>query len=228
MMGSGFKNCIAIAAAITATCFSLTASATVWNITDVQTGSQGNFGFSQLHKATISSPMSGSKLANIVNTGSFGQYNDGTGELTATFGLAGIGIGSGSTMSIITQIADPLIFNGPNGTNGATALLDVVFNVNFTSGIIPELATDTTFIIAAGFVCCGNNGDDPNTFHDNGSGGKVMTLWGANDLYLANPLGIDIRLTLDPTSVPEPMSGVIFGIGLVGCAYLRRRKTVSM
>ena len=223
MMRFNFKACAAIAAIVATTIFSTAASAMLWNISEVQTGSQGGFGFSQLHKASISSPMNGAKLSNIVNTGSFGQYNDTTGELTAIFALAGTENGSGLTMSVVTQITDPLLFNGVDETLGATALLDVIFSVNFTGAVIPELVGSTTISFAAGYVCCGDNGDDPNSFHDNGSGGKVMSLWGANDVYLPNPLGIDLHLTLN-TPIPEPMSGILFGFGLMGLGYTRRRK----
>ena len=225
MFSSGLRACVAFAAVVTVSCFSLTASATIWDLTTVQTGSQGGFGFSLLHEASPSSPMSGPTIANIVDTGSFGQYDDTTGELTATLTLSGTGIGAGSTISLVTQIGDPLNFNGANQTLGATALVDVFFNVNFTGPVIPDLVTDTTFEFAAGYVCCGNNGFDPNSFRSNGSGGMVMSLWGANDLNLAHPLGIDLRITMNE-AIPEPMTAILYGVGLVGLGYARRRRII--
>lgn len=227
MFPSNFKACLVVAACVTASCFATNASATLWNISSVDTGSDGGFSYSMLHKASPSNPMSGATVADIIDTGSFGQYDDSTGELTATFTLAGTGIDAGSTMSLVTQILDPLVFNGPDATLGATALIDVVFNVNFTGAAIPELVGSTIFSFAGGYVCCGSNGDDPNSFHDDGFGGKIMTLWGGDDVNGANPVGIDLRITLAPSEVPEPMSGALFGIGLAGFAYARRRKQGS-
>ena len=63
-----------------------------------------------------------------------------------------------------------------------------------------------------------------------------MTLWGANGFntstgsYSGATLGMDLRIRLEkaPTSVEVPAPGItaIFGLGLIGLGYMRRRKTV--
>ena len=162
MFGRNFAASMAVAVGTITACISSNASATIWDITAVQSGSQGGFGFSVLHAASASSHMSGTILANISGSGAIGQFNDVTGSLTATFDLTGTGIASGSTMTVSTQLTDTLIFDGSDGTLGDPALLNVVFNL---IGTPPVELVDTTIGFMEGYVCCGSNGDDPNSFH---------------------------------------------------------------
>jgi hypothetical protein len=56
-----------------------TSQAAVWGVTDVLSGSDGGFGFSSLHHADDSSPMSGANIAT-VNSAS-GTYDDVSNKL---------------------------------------------------------------------------------------------------------------------------------------------------
>lgn len=177
--------------------------------------------------------MTGTTIATLSGSGALGQYDDATGAMTATFDLSGSGIGAGSTMTMSTQLSNTLIFNGIFGTLGNPALLNVAFN--FVGGSPPAELVDTTLGFMAGFVCCGNNGDDPNSFHVNSPSDAVMSLWGADDFTIATPgytdpnFGMDLRisLTTGATDIPEPMSMALFSIGLAGLGMTRRRKTVK-
>lgn len=173
--------------------------------------------------------MGGATLANLTGSGDIGQFNDVTGEMSAIFGLTGSGIGAGSTMTVSTFATDTLIFDGSDGTLGDAALLNVVFNF---MGVTPPVElVDTTIGFKQGYVCCGSDGDDPNSFHVKSDGSAVMSLWGADDFTLIDQsygdpnFGMDMRLTL--TAIPEPMTGILFGIGLAGLALVRRRHANS-
>jgi len=62
MFGHKFAAGMAVMVGLTTACFSFTASATIWDITTVQSGSEGGFGFSLLHSASSTSFMTGTTL----------------------------------------------------------------------------------------------------------------------------------------------------------------------
>jgi len=100
------------------------------------------------------------------------------------------------------------------------------------------LLVDMTLTFEDGDVCCGGNGngtpgDDPNSFVSDGSGGAIITLWGANGYTSTSPtsgsydneggpttVGMDLRLQL--SRVPEPTTVMLMGLGLLGLGFRRR------
>jgi len=143
----------------------LPASAAVWNIYNVQGGSQGGFAYSLLHEATGCNAMCGSTIATISGSGAIGTYNDQTGILNATFDIAGSGIASGATMTLASKVSNPLLFGGVDDTTIAPALFDVTFNGTTILGL-----QSTEIGIKTGYVCCGNDGNDPNSFQSTNPG----------------------------------------------------------
>ncbi|CAN0349650.1 unnamed protein product, partial [Discosporangium mesarthrocarpum] len=225
------------------------ASATTWLVTNVLTVSNdGGFGASSFHDAR-GNVMSGSKIADIsgsVFTGTaFGSYNDVSGALTLT---ATVTQGT-STFQMNATSGGGFLFNA-TGWLAANNTLDVSFTDDLDMpGSVPTITMGTTTEVGfkLGDVCCsgGINNSNPNSFMQPGGDAdeRWMTLWGANHFDLVtgnydtnntnNPestLGMDIRIRLErsttTTEVPAPAATVIFGFGLIGLAYMRRRKTV--
>lgn len=209
----------------------LPASAAVWNIYNVQGGSQGGFSYSLLHEATGCNAMCGATIATISGSGAIGTYNDQTGILNATFDIAGSGIASGATMTVASKVSNPLLFEGVDDSTIAPALFDVTFNGTTILGL-----QSTEIGIKTGYVCCGNDGNDPNSFHSTNPGLAIMSLWGADgfnvngESYSGSQIGMDLRIELATTTnddVPEPGALLVFVTALVSLRVVRgtSRKT---
>lgn len=229
------------AAASTVLAFSAIApaSATTWIVTDVLTVSNdGGFGASSFHDAR-GNVMSGSKIADITGP-AVGTYDDVTGALDLT---ATVTQGSNS-FQLNASSTGGFLFNA-TGWLASNNTLDVTMNDDLnmpdSSQILAGTVTELGFKL--GDVCCsgGINNSNPNSFMQPGGDDdeRWMTLWGANSFNIAtgqydyqteSTLGMDVRIRLEraPTSVevPAPAATVIFGFGLIGLAYMRRRKTV--
>lgn len=200
--------------AIALVAISSMAKATTFNIDDVLSGSSG-FGASLFHSASGSNPMSGSILASIPSVAVIsGSYDDITGDFSATMGV--------STGGTFTLTGTGLLFNG-SGTLAANSQLSLSFT-NPTGAL-----QDNELGFLPDYVCCGSSGQDPNSFIVDGAS-NVMTLWGANfgggtfdGNYYIHDLGIDLRLSMSPVSVPGAMWLFISGfVSLVG--FSRRKK----
>ncbi len=193
--------------------------ATIWNVTDVLSGSDGGFGYSSLHKANDSSPMTGSTIAT-VNSAS-GTYNDVTNQILLTLGLS-----NSDTMSI-----DGLLnFDGSgdlvgNSTVAYTGLTGLAATYNAETG----MTADNFLGFLPGDVCCGGS-YDPNSFLSAGVGDlHYMTLWGADFIgdvfagsYSGSTVGMDLRLGL--SAVPVPAAVWLFGTALIGLVGFGKRK----
>lgn len=201
-----------------------TASATLYNIDAVLAGG-GGFGASLFHEATGSDYMSGATLADIPDEdeadyiGVSGSYNDVTGAFTVNLNIAPVGAVSPSTVTLTGD----LFFTA--------GLLDNNYSVyaDFSPDVVSPLA-DANIGFLPGYLCCGFNGEDPNSFVARGSD-MIMSLWGANfssalpfDGVYDNKtnLGMDLRLRL--TEVPVPAAAWLFGTGLLGLVAVARRK----
>lgn len=212
------------------------ASATTWLVTDVLTvGNDGGFGASSFHDAR-GNVMSGSKIANITGP-AIGTYDDVAGVLdfTATVSQAS------ATFTLNAVSGSGFLFNGA-GYLAANDTLDLTMtgNLNMPDSSVILAGSVTELGFKLGDVCCSGT-DNPNSFTQPGGDAdeRWITLWGANSFNVAtgnydyqteSTLGMDVRLRLEraPTSVevPAPAATVIFGFGLIGLAYMRRRKTV--
>jgi hypothetical protein len=229
-----------VAAASTVLAFTAVApaSATTWVITNVLSVSSGGFGASSFHDAR-GNVMSGSTIANLPETVASGTYDDATGALNLT---ATVTQGS-NTFSMSATSTSGFLFTG-GGFLASNSTMDISFTDDLTMPVTDITAgTVTEMGFKLGDVCCigGINNGNPNSFAQLGgtSDERFMTLWGANNFNAANgtyhsgsesTLGMDLRIKMEraPTNVEVPAPGMtmIFGLGLIGMAYMRRRKTV--
>ncbi len=199
-------------------------NATLWNVDNVLSGTDGGFGFSSLHEANDSTPMSGANLTDVITAS--GSYDDVSGALNMVFGLSN---------SDSLTLSGNLLFGASgflasdsslsySGLNNLSASAFGVANSLGASGSIGYLGKD---------VCCNGN-YDPNSFMPviNGSGLQYLSLWGADygggnflGSYNGSIVGIDLRLELSP--VPVPAAIYLFGSALLGLAGWRRRSLVT-
>ena len=216
-----------LATAIATLTFSIHAHATVWNIDSVLHGSDGGFGYSVFHTASGSNVMSGSVLGDITNVIS-GTYDDTTGAFSATFEVDPVG----SANTTFTLNGNLLFSSNFLATPSTLAIDFAVPNTHLV---------DTVLGFVPGDICCSGNtnttpGLDPNSF-DASAG--IISLWGANgflanatgsrvaDYYYDSTLGMDLRLQLSPTSVPEPSTLALLGLGIAAIGVARRRSAKS-
>lgn len=202
--------------------------ASLWQIEEVLTGTDGGYGYSSFHDSSGSNVMSGRKLGDISGLAG-GTYNDQTGALLAMFTVDPSASGDANSFFMVMG---NLLFSG-----GGDAFLDQdsTLSVDFPN-LLTEL-DDTTIGFKGMDVCCsGNNnavpGLDPNSF-DPTTG--IMTLWGSDGFSwstaLSGPrtlaydnspmIGMDLRFRM--TQVPVPGSLALLGIGLMGLAGVRRK-----
>lgn len=234
------KFIVAAASALLAFTAVSPASATTWVITDILSVSSGGFGASSFHDAR-GNVMSGSTIANLPAGSASGTYNDVTGALTLTATVTQ----GGNTFSMSGTSTSGFLFNA-GGFLSSNSTMDISFTDDFDMpDAIPTITAGSTTEMGfkLGDVCCsgGISNGNPNSFAQLGgtSDERFMTLWGANNFNAANgtyhhgsesTLGMDLRIKMEraPTSteVPAPAATVIFGLGLMGLAYMRRRKTV--
>jgi len=187
--------------------------ASLYNVTAVLQGNDGNFSFSSFHDANDSTPMTGATLSSFLNSEFSGTYDDVTGMFDASFSI--------DNTAGPVHISGTLLFDG-SGQLASNSELIVDFQ-----GTPSGFLTDTTIGFLPGDICCSGS-LDPNAFN-----GSMMSLWGANfdygtgnDIfngsYAGSTLGMDLRLEL--TAVPVPAAVWLFGSGLIGLAATARRR----
>ncbi len=204
------------------------ATATIWNVDEVFSGTDGGFGFSLLHLASQSSPMSGTKTADIISAS--GTYDDSDGSIDFLLGLDvdEDNLVDGTLKLSNLMEGEPLAFDGAGLLNDDAAIKYALSGTTLSS-----VGTGGFLGFGFGKVCC--SGDfAPNSFEDSGSGGlHFLTLWGANILGptfdgtfdSTTSFGIDLRLGLSP--VPVPAAVWLFGTALVGLFGYQRRKVLT-
>jgi hypothetical protein len=200
--------------------------ATIWNVTDVLSGNDGGFGYSSLHKANDSSPMSGSKLADI--TSASGSYDDVNGALSLVLGL------SNSDSVTLTGT----LFFDVAGTLGSDSSLNYSGLTNLaasTFGTSNSLGASGSFGFLGQDVCCSGS-YDPNSFQPVTADLNYLTLWGADygggtflGNYTGSIVGMDLRLELSEVPVPTPVPAAVwlFGTALIGFVGMSRRRKVA-
>lgn len=199
--------------------------ATVWTVDQVLGGNSG-FGASLFHKASNSNPMGGATLAHIAGTGVLGSYDDMTGALNVVLNYYS---DAAETNLLGTATLTGMLFFDANG------VLDDDYDIALTlTDPLIGSRTNHTLTFTDGYQCCGGDENDPNTFlpdDDFVAGGTSMTLWGADGFnhttqsFGGKPrtrLGVDLRLNLTATAVPEPGTAMLMGLGLLGMAGMRR------
>ena len=209
---------------LTVLLFCQNANATLWQVDNVSTGSDGGFAFSTLHEANDDSPMTGPELVDI--TSASGSYDDVSGALNLVLGLSN----TDNMMFMGTMLFSNGGFLSIDSSLSYTGLTNLAAS---TYGVTNILGASGTFGFLGGDVCCTGN-YDPNSFQavTNGGGLHYLTLWGAdygpgNFLgdYTGSIVGMDVRLEL--SEVPVPAAIYLFASSLLGLAAWRRRSLVA-
>lgn len=207
---------------ITSLLFCGVSQATLWQVDSVLQGTDEGFGFSSLHAANDSTPMSGAILATIDSAS--GTYDDATGEVNFAFGLSS---------------NDTLTLSGILNFIGGALAQDSVLNYSGLNNLAASSpigfpADNNQFGFKKDLNCGGCGGaDGPNSFVATGVGDlHYMTLWGADFTntvfqgnYLGSLIGMDFRLELSP--VPVPAAVWLFGTALLGLFGFQRRKAAT-
>jgi hypothetical protein len=204
------------------------ASATIWKIDNVLSGTDQGFGFSSLHKADDSTPMSGSEVAKIQNLSFSGTFNDVSGAADFVLGLS-----NGDNLSL----AGNLLFAGFGDMSGNSTLAysGLTNLAASTWGTSVGLSSSGTFGFLPGGICGGCGGDNgPNSFTQAGGGLTYLTLWGADfgsftfgasSPYNGSKIGMDVRLEM--SAVPVPAAVWLFGTALLGFIGISRKTKVA-
>ena len=213
-------------------CLSGATQAATWNLTSIDMGSDGGFGFSGFHYSGNAGAglngdgnvMTGSAIDSINLSDPFsGSYNDATGAFALNFGLSsGKTVDLSGTLGFTNNSSLAALFSSALGLPTAESLGNYV-NIGFMQGDI----------------CCGGE-YDPNGFYDLMNGTAVMSLWGSSwgtnlafgGTYSKPLLGLDLRLKFasavsgDSGSVPEPSSFVLLGLALAafGTSRMARKQ----
>ena len=157
----------------------------------LEQGSDGRFGYSSIHDADDSTPMSGPLVGALSGTLDF-DYDAGTDVYTVVGSTVAIDPASGYQFAIL---------GGSIQGNGIGSL-----DFELT-GAGRFAQTSTILFDGPDPVCCGAGG--PN-FMTNG----VMRLWGASTLAQGDGrIGIDLGGSGAP--VPEPSAALVFALGLL-------------
>ena len=201
------------------TVFSFGANAVLYDLFAVINGIDSDFSFSGFHYAGNDgsgldgndNAADGRSLADIADFVS-GSYDSASGIFNAVLTLA--------DASTVTLSGTDIIFD--SGLLGSVASIDLDF-----SAPPPDLS-DTTINFQPGYVCCGSNDLDPNSFFWDGPI-LVMSLWGSNadgtisDVSGSIGMALRVSLNVEP-AVPVPAAVWLFGSGLIGLVGLARRK----
>ncbi len=222
------------AIALSASC--TTASAIVYNITEVLNGIDDNFKFSGFHFAGFdggdeADPLNsdndaatGTQITRFLSAPVSGTYDDVTGAINMVLGLDPESFNAGGVGPNDTGYTDPgtVTFSGNMFFNPALNPA-ATLSAAFSDVGIDEMSwlQNTSMVFDAGLLaCCTGAIQAPNSFD-----GSTMSLWGANfDSNGENPtLGLDLRIAL--TAVPVPAAVWLFGGGLLGLVAVARRKS---
>ena len=162
---------------------------------ELQSGSEGGFGFSSLHDADDSTPMSGASLGSLSGT----LVLDYDGIDTFTF-----------VSSSVTLASADYAF----ALNGGQLMSDGGGFLSFElTGAGPYAQSGAIIFSGGAPVCCGVDG--PNRIDP-----TELRLWGASngpisggDPKLAKRFGMDLGGSAAP--IPEPSAALVFGVGLL-------------
>jgi hypothetical protein len=172
---------------------------------DLQQGSQGGFGYSSLHDADDSSPMSGPSL----------------GSLSGTLVLDYDGVDTYSFVSSTVVLASATY---SFALTGGELMSDGGGYLGFDlTGAGPYAHSGSLLFTGGAPVCCGVDG--PNRIDP-----TELRLWGASDIRvsggnssLAKRIGMDLGAASNP--VPEPSAALAFVTGLLVVQRAVRRRS---
>lgn len=202
---------LTIAALVTSSLLAANASASIVMVTDPGTSSKGN-------SAQIIAAPNAVTNPTVSNLGQQGFNEQQLVSLGSDLLVDGGSIVSG------TNVASHMIFlNNPNGNNSLNSHENVVWE--FSSNILGVMSDSGGTLEAASSALLGATGTTyPSAFGARGFEGPDNYIIDGNKLtvsmYVTQP-GDWIRVITD---VPEPASMALFGLGLMGLGFSRRRK----
>ena len=166
----------------------------------LEQGVDGGFGYSSVHDADDSTPMSGPIVGTLSGTMDF-DYNAGTDLYTLV------------ASDVIIDPASGYGFSFLGGSIQGNGIGSLDFEL---TGAGPFAQTSTILFAGPAPVCCGAGG--PN-FMTNGT----MRLWGASTVPQGQGrIGVDLGGSGAP--VPEPSAALVFGLGLLLASRRIRRR----
>ncbi len=177
---------------------------------EIQNGSGNGFGFSSIHDASGSNPMTGTIRYGSLTGSLIADKDDTTHALSNMYGTLTAGTGGK------VQISKGYL----NDMGGG-------FDYLLTGGLLDGQMG--AFYFDGGTVCCDGPGainGGPNNFNANG-----FSLWGKNWVTGSVPMNGGARIGIDLVGGnyvvnPEPSTILLMGTGLLALPFLRRKKTV--
>ena len=170
---------------------------------ELQSGVENGFGFSGLHDADDSSPMSGSHIGSL------------SGDLTLDYDGVDTYSFLASTVSLASATYSFTITGGTLHTDGS-GFLDFVL-----AGAGPYAQVASIVFAGGAPVCCGADG--PNRVSP-----TELRLWGASNIAPSGGVaGVSKRIGMDlgaAAPVPEPSAALLFAVGALVMRGAAQRK----